>query len=804
MPFDYVTDDIGNHAVLDDLVYQKFTSNKSEKPAVSYGIILMAVISTAGIELFDQSLRDLQGTDKLLKEHSSDSSGDENSNLTNLIDSCWRGGSFKRLRLLKILRPRPIQAVKENWEKRDRTFILQKLVDAYNQPFLGDVAKNFVAHLEDFDFNILYWARTLSVIQSSGMGKSRLLTEAGKYVFTLPICLRHPDSPGFPPSDAAVYRFFEQQTNDNLSLTAHSNIARFLAVAHRTMLSWLQKAQEENDFDGKQLHSWWYGIMEPGSHQSRRESFYSEVLKTAGKVKKGLEGSVESPKISDPQVVGQIESQSADFYMDAKTAVEELMSFLKHVHPGKQPICITYIDEAHELDKRFWVLLRLLRHQPSHIKMWYVFLETKSSVSYFSPPVKDWSSLQHPSAARRFIPPYIALGLDHHAAARPEEVMARIGDLQRLKHLALFGRPLWMALLPEKDEKIVGLAAQMLINFQMPFNVEDQNHIFSVLSQRLRLDPVMASAEAVALADRNVADHMRIFGGMSDDHRNFKTISPSEPILVLGAVKLLYSAKDHEERTNRIAQVLDTLSNTLFRGRLLEKGLPGEIGARILVLLARDFAAPEKDGSLDILTPVPLLKMINTLFGETPWQGNGYKEEFAKAFGSAYVNFTHWVITLDYFPESPDVQLLANLWSRGVILQCCSNRGAIEFLMVVYHGDISAEAVFDPADLSAVFGQVKHRDDDDRVARMFQPIVLPRRNRPIPYLSLLFELENESEYATTGSKVKVTTPNTCDRYSISARGSSAEVYDILRFANVETQFKTLLETTIPMPLYRMI
>jgi len=174
--------------------------------------------------------------------------------------------------------------------------------------------------------------------------------------------------------------------------------------------------------------------------------------------------------------------------------------------------------------------------------------------------------------------------------------------------------------------------------------------------------------------------------------------------------------------------------------------------------------------------------------------------------------------------------------------------------MVVYHGDIDADAVFDPTMLSAAFGQVKYKNKADTTAEQaIRPIGLPRDlSEPLPYLALLLELGNESHHGATHSRIKVTIPeatkkdefqrltdshlaavkalrdyqagqsvkertdpklvkkqkevkearvtmDTYNRYTIAVRGVSADVYGILRKANIETEFATLLSTTMPSP-----
>jgi len=90
---------------------------------------------------------------------------------------------------------------------------------------------------------------------------------------------------------------------------------------------------------------------------------------------------------------------------------------------------------------------------------------------------------------------------------------------------------------------MVRLAARKLTNGE-PFEHYKIDHVFAVLSQRLCIEPVLVGSEAVALANRSVAQHMRLITGISTDRRIFYTYSPSEPILVLGAVNILYNTDD--------------------------------------------------------------------------------------------------------------------------------------------------------------------------------------------------------------------------------------------------------------------
>ena len=91
--------------------------------------------------------------------------------------------------------------------------------------------------------------------------------------------------------------------------------------------------------------------------------------------------------------------------------------------------------------------------------MWYIFMGTKSSVSYYAPNPSDspyplfcifiWlihepvASLKLIREMSRLLRPYMALGFDHHAIADAQKPrIVTIGELQSIKHLAQYGRPL--------------------------------------------------------------------------------------------------------------------------------------------------------------------------------------------------------------------------------------------------------------------------------------------------------------------------------------------------------------------------
>jgi hypothetical protein len=96
----------------------------------------------------------------------------------------------------------------------DPTKVQQKLSDDWVAPYLGDTCSAFLntikEHIEaipDGAREGSYYAQVINVLQSSGMGKSKLLAEVAKQVFSITFTLRKPEGRGFPKGDPEIYDF---------------------------------------------------------------------------------------------------------------------------------------------------------------------------------------------------------------------------------------------------------------------------------------------------------------------------------------------------------------------------------------------------------------------------------------------------------------------------------------------------------------------------------------------------------------------------------------------------------------------
>ncbi|TDL16897.1 hypothetical protein BD410DRAFT_886367 [Rickenella mellea] len=442
---------------------------------------------------------------------------------------------------------------------------------------------------------------------------------------------------------------------------------------------------------------------------------------------------------SDEKPANEIVEAAKKYYFASKgaeKAATELSKFIKALGVGNGHF-VTYVDEAHTLNKRFWAFLRLQSFQDVNMKMWVVFMGTKSSVKYYTPSTGD-------------------------SAGLGPELSITANEVQTLKHLATYGRPLWHSLMSAVNDKqsIMWTAIAKLLHGRY-FQPQNPDQVLSLFSQLFCVDLALSNAEAIKMADRSVADHMRLLTGFTKRHETFYTESPSEPFLAVAAFNVLYNPlyslkSKSSEIANHLCDAMTTFSAKICESGIVEKGLFGELAARVLLLTARHHAAPKNltdqhvKNIPDILAPISVMDFLDTILADG-WAGQ-VREDYEDKFANGHINFTHWIQTDDHLPMKPDSKLLANLWARGGALQCCFLQASMDFLIPIYHGNLNES--FNPKLFSGVQGQVKFRDNYDKIAeRNIRPLGIPRpttprdlnKPMPLPYLALLMELGTDSK-----------------------------------------------------------
>ncbi|EUC56129.1 G2/mitotic-specific cyclin cdc13, putative, partial [Rhizoctonia solani AG-3 Rhs1AP] len=139
----------------------------------------------------------------------------------------------------------------------------------FKAPYIGDTAKLFIITLND----------------SSGMGKSRTVEEAGKTVFTFPINIRQEaerDRKAYPPPDSRIRQFFEERVNCN-DETQQADYMILLWEMFDRALALVNSRFPE--LTGAKLALAWANYLEEGGTDLKpghyRQQFYDGVISEA-------------------------------------------------------------------------------------------------------------------------------------------------------------------------------------------------------------------------------------------------------------------------------------------------------------------------------------------------------------------------------------------------------------------------------------------------------------------------------------------------------------------------------------------
>jgi hypothetical protein len=379
-------------------------------------------------------------------------------------------------------------------------------------------------------------------------------------------------------------------------------------------------------------------------------------------------------------------------------------------------------DEAANLfksddDVRFTALRRVLRLL-NQFPIWSLFLSTKSRIEYLDPPEKADPSGRIRNQRLSRITPFIGIELDVEASRRladpslcPQELVKPLCDFATAGHMTMFGRPLWLVYARQSYEAIRGMAAYKLLCGRSDYSPSDKHHVFAAMASRLCLDPCMNNEEATALAHEAVNSHLRVVVGIDSSSGWMTTVTPSEPIVADAVAEILAAP-------GKWPSSVRTLAHDLLSKGLVDKGLKGELFARLLLILARDVVlanTPPKDFKWS--QHFTLSKFLDTLYASKCIQDldsprpekrrRSRATSFSASFANAVLNFSHFTSTDQCLKRDTIRDLLHNLMRQQAALQLCHGQIHWDLLIPIYFGKPSAP--FDPSALSAVVVQVKNR-----------------------------------------------------------------------------------------------
>ncbi|KAH9175259.1 hypothetical protein EDB89DRAFT_2092796 [Lactarius sanguifluus] len=394
-----------------------------------------------------------------------------------------------------------------------------------------------------------------SIVQSSGMGKSRLLDEFSKNHFLIPVNLRRKDTTGFPPPDDAI--------RDLLTQIDENGMLRFLTVLFEkttgVITDELKGATSRSERITK-FREFMTDGQTMASVGEKRRTFYKEI---AAEVKRTTSG-------SNRQDVGEA----------LDVLIASLGPWTDH---SEAPDVFVAFDEAHSLmepdtSRTHFVDLQSALHVLKNFSFFSFFVSTTSKISRFTIPRDvDPSDGMH---EEELIPPlsFSDLGFDHLMHDRKIfDQYKTIEDVTSTECIVHMGRPLWGTLYDcgsEDSRKIIleFAVAKLLCGPGGHSGRFTSDHECAVLSQRLALDINGTTSDDVADKEQlQISNFMRVCLSIPRDFdfAAVRSVAASEPILS-EAASFIMRGDPNFELPDAFIDILDSYAiNHGGRGELL-------------------------------------------------------------------------------------------------------------------------------------------------------------------------------------------------------------------------------------------
>ncbi|KAI0299811.1 hypothetical protein BC826DRAFT_714041 [Russula brevipes] len=575
---------------------------------------------------------------------------------------------------------------------------LKRMQEAFHKtPYRGDYARHFKNYLSEcarrfsangevadtFSIGEGYFGKFVSVIQTSGCGKSRMLLELGKMnLFLLYINLHGQGAreDTYPPRDSLPAEILVDKAE--LTEDEYTSRARaFFGSIFLTLKDWLSECTDRR----QAIQRWEEHMLVDENNVENRKAFFGNMSRYFQLLHAATN---EIDALLDP--------------------LSNLAASFSPIFKGEEPVFVIAFDQAdclHSATHPFKlsdVLCKVISayscrfHQ---IPIWVVFSSTR-------PTVGDFTEMAHESTSRvvqageKNFPPFSELGWDHYALPLETRRPLESEKLATADHLCRFGRPIWGALVEKTTVTALEILAEDMLCGSRTFDPwNEPDRVLAVLSQRFALDVLPGRPYSLPALDTGIVTHLRYLHHVSGDRRWRKTSYPSEPFLSHVAASLLGLRCNDSTREQRLQQgiLLYTVKlvpalrmlASMMREGVVDKYKDGELISRILLSSCRDlivrdtylpparkklgrgriergsYVAPDKEDSgiqartiptvaspkpydretqLAYCREVPLLVLLGYLFGQRFWPNDiTQRDALASDFSDAQVNFSHWV-----------------------------------------------------------------------------------------------------------------------------------------------------------------
>ncbi|RDB23991.1 hypothetical protein Hypma_008682 [Hypsizygus marmoreus] len=616
----------------------------------------------------------------------------------------------------------------------DNTGVVNRQISAtelsWNCPFEGDAVTallNHVRYHHQSSHDRRYYGSFFSIVQSSGMGKSRVLDELSKTRFVIPMNLRHRDTTGYPPADHKLREFLLGDMDDpNLSYnrmlcflqslleTANQVAKALLGSSHPDSYVALAAAFRQYMTDGQSM----------ASAGAERIKFYDDVVTAAQELLKQLKatGELIDRRQPTPKKSGGLTA----FDKLNNTLQVLLSSFACPTDPSalKEPLVFLAFDECHTLTapfahnvladgeprglpgSPFSQLRRALRSLDSSkdsatVRPFSFFLSTTGKISQVADPRSTDPSGRVANGVLQIIPPFIDLGFDQWMKANKiKEGITTITDVSNISAMANFGRPLFGSRFAQEMETewdLMNFAQGKLLNdMNLPIKtpngsndwktpLKDLDKKLACISRRLPVDFYSVTSTARKAEERQVEGHMRVCLRIENDGEGLTTVSPSEPLLSEAAARL--ARESMISSCELLKEILDGFS--------VNKGDRGEFICMQLLLDARDTAVYGDQYVIESNTPLVFTVsdffkalFVQDICNHLPSRATASDmgKPFKDVFANSKMNFNHFIKVHQYAAiQSP---YLVGFTARSAAVLCANNQAGIDGMNTFVYWDL--------------------------------------------------------------------------------------------------------------------
>ncbi|KAH7905574.1 hypothetical protein BJ138DRAFT_1130414 [Hygrophoropsis aurantiaca] len=533
--------------------------------------------------------------------------------LHTVLQEAWARKQFKRIRTIEQLKSS--RALAENGAQALAT---QR---AWQALFRGKVHEFLWEHMVYyFNQTQRYYDRSCSIMQSSGMGKSRAVDELSKTHFVIPINLRA-DNAGYPPPDDDVHDYLCEPTSQNSSyLTACGFLAALFEEVHRALSGHPEAIKQPEGLDpidraataadiAALFRAYKAEGMTVSTHGRYRREFYARVVDRA-KRETGPACTAYltiGPPLPERNSQGKSPPMSpsdeeARQFPPVRALVQLVGGHHSAYDPKYKPLVTLVFDDAHTLaeahpsgsnppDSGWTHLIELCKAIRGLYRspLYSLFLSTSGKIAppERPQPVEDPSS-RTMSTHMDAVPPFTDLGFDQlvYQLSLDGKEIAWITSDDVISHL---GRPIFGAWFDCDDGSvrsgIVSFAAKKLLggieyNTAVPVAELLVHAKLTCLAQRFPIDFILTPNPHQSAEMAQLENHTRVCLKIDLDSARIVTVASSEPLLFEAAYWVMQ---------NHAFDAPGALVSVL-RGVTADKGSRGELVVMLALTLAWDRA----------------------------------------------------------------------------------------------------------------------------------------------------------------------------------------------------------------------